>query len=43
MDAGQENPGLVQAIVAAGGRVQYVQELSPTLEDVYLQIVRENA
>jgi ABC-2 type transport system ATP-binding protein len=43
MDAGQENPGLVQAIVAAGGRVQYVQELAPTLEDVYLQIVRENA
>lgn len=43
MDAGRENPGLVQAIVAAGGRVQYVQELSPTLEDVYLQIVRENA
>ncbi len=42
MDAGQENPGLVQAIVAAGGRVQYVQELAPTLEDVYLQIVREN-
>ena len=42
-DAGKENPDLVQAIVAAGGRVQYVQELSPTLEDVYLQIVRENA
>jgi ABC-2 type transport system ATP-binding protein len=41
-NAEQENPGLVQAIVAAGGRVQYVQELAPTLEDVYLQIVREN-
>ncbi len=38
----KENPGLVQAIVAAGGRVQFVQELAPTLEDVYLQIVREN-
>jgi ABC-2 type transport system ATP-binding protein len=43
MDADAENPGLVQAIVAAGGRVQYVQELAPTLEDVYLQIVRESA
>jgi ABC-2 type transport system ATP-binding protein len=42
-DADAENPGLVQAIVAAGGRVQYVQELAPTLEDVYLQIVRESA
>ncbi len=42
MDAEKENPALVQAIVAAGGRVQYVQELAPTLEDVYLQIVKEN-
>jgi ABC-2 type transport system ATP-binding protein len=38
----KENPDLVQAVVAAGGRVQFVQELAPTLEDVYLQIVREN-
>jgi ABC-2 type transport system ATP-binding protein len=42
MDPEKENPGLVQAIVGAGGRVQFVQELAPTLEDVYLQIVREN-
>ena len=42
MDPEKENPYLVQAIVAAGGRVQFVRELSPTLEDVYLQIVREN-
>jgi ABC-2 type transport system ATP-binding protein len=42
MNGEQENPGLVQAIVAAGGRVQYVRELSPTLEDVYLKIVRED-
>jgi ABC-2 type transport system ATP-binding protein len=41
-DPEQENPVLVQTIVAAGGRVQYVQELAPTLEDVYLQIVRES-
>jgi ABC-2 type transport system ATP-binding protein len=40
-NAEQENPGLVQAIVAAGGRIQLVQEFSPSLEDVYLKIVRE--
>jgi len=40
-NAGQENPSLVQAIVAAGGRIQFVQEFSPTLEDVYLKTVRE--
>ncbi|MGA2912578.1 MAG: ABC transporter ATP-binding protein [Methanoregula sp.] len=40
-NAGQENPGLVQAIVAAGGRIQFVQEFSPSLEDVYLKTVRE--
>jgi ABC-2 type transport system ATP-binding protein len=43
MNAEAENPGLVQAVVAVGGRIQYVQELAPTLEDVYLQIVRESA
>ncbi len=42
MNAEQENPGLVEAIVSAGGRIQFVQGLSPTLEDVYLKIVREN-
>jgi ABC-2 type transport system ATP-binding protein len=40
-NAEQENPGLVKAIVAAGGRIQLVQEFSPSLEDVYLKIVRE--
>ena len=36
-----ENPGIVDAIVAAGGRVQFVTELLPSLEDVYLRLVRE--
>jgi ABC-2 type transport system ATP-binding protein len=35
-----ENPPIVNAIVGAGGRVQYVTELSPTLEDAYLKYVR---
>ncbi len=43
MNAEKENPALVQAIVAAGGHIQFVQGLNPTLEDVYLKIVRENA
>jgi len=42
-DAQRENPGLVEAIVAAGGQIQFVQELNPTLEDVYLKVVRETA
>ncbi|HTY53530.1 MAG TPA: ABC transporter ATP-binding protein [Methanomicrobiales archaeon] len=42
-DPERENPDLVQAVVGAGGRIQFVRELAPTLEDVYLQIVRENS
>ena len=37
-----ENPDLVRAIAAAGGRIQFVTEESSTLEDVYLQLVRGN-
>ena len=36
----KENPAIVAAIVRAGGHVQYVTELSPTLEDAYLKFVR---
>jgi ABC-2 type transport system ATP-binding protein len=36
-----ENPALVQAVVAAGGRVQYVSELNPALEETYLRIIEE--
>jgi ABC-2 type transport system ATP-binding protein len=38
----RENPDLVSAIAAAGGRIQFVTEESSTLEDVYLQLVRDN-
>jgi ABC-2 type transport system ATP-binding protein len=37
----KENPIIVDAIVDAGGQVQYVTKLSPTLEDAYLKFVRE--
>jgi ABC-2 type transport system ATP-binding protein len=38
-DPESENPGIVAAIVGAGGHVQFVTELRPTLEDVYLRLV----
>ncbi len=37
----EDNPVIVSAIVRAGGKIQYVTELRPTLEDVYLKFVRE--
>jgi ABC-2 type transport system ATP-binding protein len=36
----KENPDIVDAIGAVGGRVQFVTEVTPTLEDVYLKLVR---
>ena len=33
-------PTIIEAIVSAGGRIQSVTELSPTLEDVYLKTVK---
>ena len=39
-DPEKENPDIVNAIGSAGGRIQYVTEVSPTLEDVYLKLVR---
>jgi ABC-2 type transport system ATP-binding protein len=39
-DPDRENPDIVGAIIAAGGRVQAVTEIRPSLEDVYLKLVR---
>jgi hypothetical protein len=36
----RENPDIINAIGAVGGRIQFVTEVSPTLEDVYLKLVR---
>jgi ABC-2 type transport system ATP-binding protein len=41
-DPEKENPAITEKVVGAGGRVQFITELSPTLEDVYLKLVREN-
>lgn len=40
-DARTENPRFIDAIVSAGGRIQYVTELGPSLEDIYLKTVRD--
>lgn len=38
-DGDVDNPRIVSAMVGAGGQVQYVTELRPTLEDIYLKLV----
>jgi ABC-2 type transport system ATP-binding protein len=40
-DPDKENPAIIAAITSAGGQIREVTQLAPTLEDVYLQIVRE--
>jgi ABC-2 type transport system ATP-binding protein len=35
----RDNPALVSAIVAAGGEVQFVTGVAPTLEEVYLKLL----
>ncbi len=40
-DPEKQNPVIVRAIVSAGGNIQFVNDLRPTLEDVYLKLVRE--
>lgn len=39
-DPDKENPDIVAAVGAAGGRIQYVTERSSSLEDIYLKLVR---
>jgi ABC-2 type transport system ATP-binding protein len=40
-DPDKENPTIIAAITSNGGQVREVTRLVPTLEDVYLQIVKE--
>ena len=40
-DPDKENPAIIAAITSSGGQVREVNQLIPTLEDVYLQIVKE--
>jgi len=39
-DPEEENPNILGAIIAAGGRVQFATEVGSTLEEVYLKLVR---
>jgi ABC-2 type transport system ATP-binding protein len=40
-DQDKENPVIVNAISSSGGQIREVGQVVPTLEDVYLQIVKE--
>jgi ABC-2 type transport system ATP-binding protein len=40
-DPRKENPDYVREIVSAGGRIRYVTQLVPSLEETYLKVVRE--
>jgi ABC-2 type transport system ATP-binding protein len=37
----EQNPILVERIVAAGGAVQFVNELRHSLEDIYFSLIEE--
>jgi ABC-2 type transport system ATP-binding protein len=37
----KQNPDVVQGIVSAGGRIQYVTQLNPSLEETYLKVIQE--
>ena len=39
-DPESENPDILKAVESAGGRVQLVNEVKSTLEEVYLKYVR---
>jgi ABC-2 type transport system ATP-binding protein len=41
VDPQKENPDFVQEIVSAGGRIQYVTQLNPGLEETYIKVIQE--
>jgi ABC-2 type transport system ATP-binding protein len=41
-DPGAQNPAIVQALVAQGAQIQFVNELRHSLEDVYLSLMHDN-
>jgi ABC-2 type transport system ATP-binding protein len=42
-DPAGQNPAIVQALVAAGAQIQFVNELRHSLEDVYLSLLQNGA
>jgi ABC-2 type transport system ATP-binding protein len=42
-DPDRENPEIADAVVAAGGRIRELSQPGPSLEDVYLKLIHEEA
>ncbi len=42
-DPERHNPDIVRALVGAGADIQFVGELRYSLEDVYLQLMKDDA
>ncbi len=42
-DADRQNPAIAETIVAAGGRIRQLTQLSTSLEEVYLKLIHEEA
>jgi ABC-2 type transport system ATP-binding protein len=42
-DPDRENPEIAAAVVAAGGRIRELSQPAPSLEDVYLKLIHEEA
>jgi ABC-2 type transport system ATP-binding protein len=40
-DPDRDNPEIAEAVVSAGGRIRELSQISPSLEDVYLKLIRE--
>jgi|SRR5580658_427320 ABC-2 type transport system ATP-binding protein len=40
-DPDRENPEIAEAVIAAGGRIRQLTQLTPSLEEVYLKLVHE--
>ena len=40
-DPQKENPEFIKEIVSAGGRIQYVTQLNPGLEETYIKVIQE--
>jgi ABC-2 type transport system ATP-binding protein len=37
----KQNPDVVQQIASAGGRIQYITQLNPSLEETYIKVIQE--
>ena len=42
-DPDAQNPALIQALVAVGAPIRYVEPIEHSLEDVYLELVQDGS